>query len=327
MVQPHHYRLNNRRLLAWLALIASLAITGCGVPNALPPQHPPPRYSVAQPGELPKRIDIPLREHNGYLRIPARINGYEAGLFLFDTGSSRNAVTPTMANTLNLPYGRVGIATGIAGQEAYRYRHVHTLSIADLALKASELASLDLYRFNRSFGGSMGGLIGFGAFGGLPFTIDYQASTLTVYSPAWFEPPAGASGSRLWVYRGVPMVQATVGDGHEVWLILDTGADQHAVLPQSCLTQWPDIVLVPNTGVGRSQGVGGSIASVKTWLRSIRIFDQTLNHMPVSFEPDRFTHLSENRVIGRVGSQLLKQFQLTLDATNQRVWAQQRPGS
>lgn len=286
---------------------------------------PPASYSVTQPSQLPRQITIALDQHNGYLRAPVKINGRDVGQFLLDTGSAQTAISPAVANRLNLPAGDAGVASGIGGREGFVYRHAQAVVVGDLRLEGQRLAALDLHAFSDSVGRFVSGLLGFHAFGHVPVTIDYQLSTLTVYHPDQFEPPPEAQAHRLWVSKGLPLVRASVGQGHEIWLIIDTGADTHVTLPIACAVAWPDIVLLEHSGRGRSKGIGGSVPSIHTWLTSMSLLGLQLHDVPVTFEPAQADHRDQQRIVGRIGSKMLKHFRLTFDRANGRVWVQWRP--
>ena len=176
-------------------------------------------------------------------------------------------------------------------------------------------------------GSPLGGIVGFGQFGCLPFTIDYQSLAVTVYRPDRFRPPPSAAPHHLRVRRGLPMVAARVGNDRLIWLILDTGADNEITLPTTVLRRWPNIVAVPDSGPGQSVGVGGRQVSAGTWLRSLKLFGLDLRGVPVSFEqpPGPFDH--DRMIVGRIGNKLLQHFRLTINARRRVLWAQWRPES
>jgi len=324
---PCRFSLKTR--MAWhcrLGLVCAILMTQACRPQPRTPTDPPlPPYAIEQPDQLPAQLTIPLREYNGYLRTPTRVNGQDAGVFLIDTGSTQSIISLTTASGLNLPKGRPGVTNGIAGQETFIHAQVQTLSIGELLLHGRELPMLNLHRFHRPLGEIVGGIVGFSAFGGVPFTIDYQPPSLTVYQPSRFQPHPEAQAHRLWLYRGIPVIRAVVGNGHAVWLMIDTGSDKQVTLPRSCLTRWPDIVLVPQTGRGQSKGIGGTIGNVNTWLDSITLLGLELRQIPVSFEPDQPTPSAQKKPIGRIGGNLLKHFRLTFDPTHQRIWVHWLP--
>ena len=294
----------NMRRFYFYALACVVLICACNTPDTPasskisgPSQAPvrsqaaipvePLRYAVSKSSSLPAELTFPLSTHDTYLQIRARINGQPMGMFLIDTGSAFNVVTPLIADQLRLPVGGAGAASGVGGVEAFTFRRAQSLSIGNLSLASLDLAQLEMYRFTIPLGQSVSGIIGFNAFGSAPFTIDYDGPTLTVYSPVDFQPVADEVAYPYQIRGGVPVVKATVGKGHSVWLIVDTGADLEITLPLVCAAAWPDIVAVPLSGRGQSRGIGGTISANHTWLTSLELFGVKLRYVPASFERPR----------------------------------------
>ena len=78
---------------------------------------------------------------------------------------------------------------------------------------------------------------------------------------------------------------ATATQRVEVWLLVDTGADNALTLPDTMLQKYPGVVSVNAAGSGRTRGIGGTVQSTQTWVRQFRIFDLELQDVPVNFEP------------------------------------------
>ncbi len=284
-------------------------------------------FSVNQPANLPDKLTIPLREHRGYLFAPARINGRSAGLFMFDTGSNLPVISTGVAERLNLPAAGTSKAVGIGGSQGFQYRVIQHLEFGGLEVKANRVAAISLHGMSRGIGTSVAGLIGIRELNGLPFTLDYSDNTLTIYRPDAFVPPEGVQPTRArFDFAGLPVVGAEIGQGHRVYLILDSGADNDLTLPRKCLSLWPDIVSTPGSGAGRSSGIGGAVASTRTWIKTLKVFGLTLHDMPVQFEqaPDIFNR--QPRPIGRIGGSFLKNFRLTVDPKRSLIWAEWLPG-
>ena len=267
-----------------------------------------------------------MTNNSGHLFVPATINGDPVGMFMLDTGSSLTVIGQGTAARMSLPETGSGTAMGIGGPENFTYRRVQSIAIGGLQLTESRLACLSLARFRRPIGIAVNGVVGFTALQHVPFAIDQQSSTLTVYSPESFRPPADGRAEPMSINGGIPAVMAQVGDGHQVRLIVDTGDMTHLTLPRWCLDRWPDIAAVPSTGHGRSVGVGGSVDGIRTWVSVLKIFGLQLNGVQVSFDPQPFAQ-GRPVAIGRIGNGLLKHFRLTFDARKRVVWSQWRPGA
>lgn len=321
--------------LASIAVLAGLLLlNGCasGTPKAggrgvaTPPVQTA-AFSVNRPGELPGELKIKLREHRGYMFAPARINGREAGLFMFDTGSNLTVISTGVAGRLGLEVVGNSHAVGVGGTQAFDYRGFTRLEFGGVEVSGNRAAAISLHPMSNGIGISVSGLIGIRELGGLPFTLDYSDHTLTVYRRDGFTPPPGVRPQRArFDFAGLPVVEARIGNGHQVWLILDSGADNELTLPRKCLELWPDITAAPGSGSGHSAGVGGAVASTYTWISSINVFGLDLKDMPAQFEqaPEAFNR--QPRPVGRIGGAFLKNFRLTMDPQRNLIWAEWLPG-
>ena len=243
---------------------------------------------------------------------------------MLDTGSSLTVIGQGTAERMSLPESGGGTAMGIGGPEKFSYRHINSIAIGELTLTESRLACLSLFRFRRPVGIAINGVIGFPALQYVPFAIDQQTATLTVFSPDSFRPPGDGHAEPLSIDGGIPSVLARVGNDHQVRLILDTGDMSHLTLPRWCLDRWPDIAAVSSTGHNRSIGVGGTVDGIRTWASALKIFGLQLNGVEVSFDPQPMAR-GRRVAIGRVGNGILKHFRLTFDVRRRIVWAQWRP--
>lgn len=322
--------INSARWRVPLAVVFGL-LTACGsaerVDKSPPAAVQTVSYSVNEPAELPQSLTIKLRNQRGYLFAHTRIDGQRAGLFMFDTGSNLTVISTGVAGRLGLEVNGSSQATGVGGTQAFEYRSFESLEFGGVEMKGNRAAAISMHQMSRGIGTSISGLIGVRELGGLPFTLDYSNNTLTIYRRDTFKPPPGVQPRRAsFNFAGLPLVSAELGEGREVWLILDSGADNELTLPRKCLALWPGIVSVRGSGSGHSAGVGGAVASTQTWLDTIEVFGLTLHDMPVSFEqaPEAFDR--QPKPVGRIGGAFLKNFRLTMDPKRNLIWAQWLPG-
>lgn len=284
-------------------------------------------YSVNEPQNLPDSLTIKLRNQRGYLFAAARIDGKTAGLFMFDTGSNLAVISTGVAGRLGLPANGSSHATGVGGTQAFEYRGFGSLEFGGVEMKANRAAAISMHQMGRGIGTSVSGLIGVRELGGLPFTLDYSDNTLTLHRRDTFKPPAGVKPQRArFDFAGLPLIGAEIGKGRQVWLILDSGADNELTLPHKCIELWPDIMSTPGTGSGHSAGVGGTVASTYTWLDTLEVFGLTLHDMPVQFEQAPEVFNRQPKPVGRIGGAFLKNFRLTMDPKRNLIWAQWLPG-
>ena len=297
-------------------------------------------YDLANPAALPDRLDIPLIRRGGYLLVPASVNDQPVGTMMIDTGASLSVIAQGVAGRIELEKDGQGKTVGVGGIEAFDYFKVRDYTIGQsgavgetpgdaLKLTSEKMAGLSLLRFGRSLGVSIGGIVGFTDLADVPFSLDGARQQLTVYNPTSFRPPRNAIRERLHRFRRLPMVRAELSDGNqrvEVWLLVDTGADNALTLPDTMLQKYPGVVSVNAAGSGRTRGIGGTVQSTQTWVRQFRIFDLELQDVPVNFEPPP-PSMEGPRLIGRVGNTLLQHFRLTFHAKHGWVYAEWNPAA
>jgi hypothetical protein len=312
-----------------IALIVALggcgAGTGSHTHNGAPATGREPAYDLGQPTSLPARLIVPLEQRGPYLLARTRINGRGAGLFLLDTGSALDAIGIGLANQRGLAKAQQGTAIGIGGRETYHQRRVRRWQMAGVAMTSDTLAGLQLGKLNEAAPFHANGVIGYRALKHVPFTLDPAAKALHLHNPDRFTPPADAKRVRLLHYAHLPAVRARLSNGQRIMLILDTGADNTLTLPRRVLQRWPDIAAVPETGGGRSRGIGGTIQSTRTWLDTLHLFGLNLHDVPVAFESADAALQRAPVPVGRVGMELLGNCRLTFDAANDALYVKWQP--
>lgn len=295
-------------------LLIALLLMGCGksTQQTLVTQTRP-AYSLDEDDQLPKALRIPLVKDKGYLFAKTSINGRHAGPMLLDTGSTLNIIDRGVVARLRLPQNGQGRTVGIAGTETFTFHAVDSLAIEKLDLGVQRAGSLSMRRLMRGIQRNPAGLIGSVSLLPHPFTIDYRNQELVVYNRSTFVPPKGSEKVALTFYGRLPAVKATLANGQDVVLILDTGADNTVSLPMS-LSALPGVLAAGASGAGIARGVGGDIQTLQGWLKTLEVFGFRLAGVPVTFEPKTREPRRTDLPVGRIGGQLLKDFRLTFDA-------------
>ncbi len=268
---------------------------------------------------------MPLKKVGHYFLLPTHINNQYAGQFLLDTGSALSGAELGVARRLELPRTGQATASGIGGQAAITSCQIDSFAVHHIQLDSSgRFFALNMLEFTSALEMPLGGIIGYTAFGNVPFTIDPRDPSLTIYNPETFQPPRDIRPFPLYHHRFLPMVSAEIGPGrgHDIWLVLDTGADNQLSLPSKCAESWPDILAVPFQGAAHATGIGGESASSLAWLHSLKVFGLDLRDVPVTFEPTIPSLDRHDRPVGRIGNELLKQFKLTFHRNRNQIWAE-----
>jgi hypothetical protein len=299
----------------------ALVLVGCasGGASSSAPTAPPPHIDLTDPSTMPERVTLPLTRRGNYLFAPSHVNGRTTGDMLIDTGSTLTLIDTGSANRLQLPVVGEGETLGIAGRASFEFRRAESVTLAGVGVDHNRLAALSMRKLAGGGNLALGGIAGFTAFAGHPFTLDFPNQTLTVYRRDAFTPPPDAERHDLLSFHGLPAVVATLGGGQDVLLIIDSGANNAISLPDYC-KDWPRILATRASSAGQSHGVGGAIQTHQGWLRRVRVFGLQLDGVPVTFEPQPTGFISNRYVIGRIGTLALAAFQLTFDLQNRSVW-------
>jgi len=301
-------------------LLACLLLAACGsAPRPATFNQVTIEYTLAQAQALPQAVRVPLTERSGYLMVQGSVDGQYVGPMMLDTGSTLNIIDRGITNRLRLPQIGEGQTIGIAGAQGFTWHSVDSLAIGSLDLGVDRAGSLSMYRLTRGAQMNPSGLIGSVSLMPHPFTIDYSRSELIVYNRAGFTPPTDCDRVELAFFGRLPAVHATLADGTEVLLIIDTGADNSISLPIE-LASHPGVLATGSTGGGVSRGIGGEIRTIQGWLSNINLFGRNLAHVEVTFEPQSFDTSRSSLPVGRIGGELLRGFRLTFDARQRALW-------
>ncbi|MEQ9455156.1 MAG: aspartyl protease family protein [Phycisphaeraceae bacterium] len=273
-------------------------------------------------GDMPAEVSVPLLQDRMYYRVPVTINEQDAGTFLLDTGAALIAADLGVVRRLELPRRGGGTAIGIAGREPFSYHDVDSLAVGPLLLNQERVAGLNMLKLHRRRRSRLDGLVGFPALAEVPFALDGPARELTFYDPDHFNAPDSVGSFRLIRFRNLPTVEATIGEGRRIWLVLDTGADEMLSLPADVPSFWPEVLATEIHGRSMNRGVGGVIAGRKGWVSRLEVFGYHFNDVQANFAPPPDSFKQAPVPVGRIGNAFLKRFRLTFDQRSGRMWAE-----
>ena len=278
-------------------------------------------HSVARGDLLPEQTVIPLVRRKDMLFVRAAIDGRDAGEFLLDTGATSTAIDEDLADQLGLSEIAQTSIAGIHMQSTVSLRRLSHLSIGGVEVASEPTVAMALDDVSRYVGTRVGGIIGFPTLGPVPFTIDFRAATLTLYNPARFVPPA-TEPTLLRVYNNAPYVTATLEDGSEAFLLLDTGANVPMVLWRPFVDLVPGVLTVPQKRWATTIGAGGGTQVVESELRYLRVFGHDVRGLTVTIQPPPATAWKHTRAAGLLGVPMLRDQRITVHGGWHQVWAE-----
>ncbi len=301
-------------------------------------------------------VTVPLKFGGNLLFAKVEINDQPAGWFMVDTGASYIAVDDDVAEKLQLEKTGAAEAIGIGGSQQAAIHRIKVLKVGEVSLRNRNVLAMDFAAWSDVLGIKLAGVLGYDLWNQAPFTIDYQRRELTFHDPDTFKPDAEAHIEKLTFIRKRPHIIGWVNQKHEGLVMLDTGVQASLHVDKGFLQANPAL----RESVGRADieaiGVGGSVRMREATMEHFYVlatrFDRLRVGLPLPAQrnpADRNTrddnttrnatgvrrHLDGHSVvqaapligkqpqtqIGIMGGRLLKQFRITFDYRNDRLFA------
>lgn len=277
--------------------------------------------------QFPDQVDkvvLPLQRAGLFLFVPVKLNGQEAGLFWVDTGANVSAIDSAVADRLELPQAATVKIRAVGGGAAAALLEVQSLSVGDVAVGPMLTSGMDLDPMRRISGAPVSGIIGGDVLRHVPFTIDYPASTLTLYDPGTFSPPADVVRSELRIISHLPAVHVRIENQVAGWFHVDTGSNGWLTLHPAFIRLDRDLFLHRPTRPFLVMGLGGMMSAHEIDLASITLLGVTMNDVRAEYDAQGKLLIS-NDTSGHFGADIMRRFRLTLDYGSGSLWAEHLP--
>lgn len=276
-----------RRTAVVLVISAAPALTALRAQTAAPPA--PPVAPLVVPFELAE---------NGLIVVKASVAGSEPLPFVLDTASTASTLDPTVAKRLGLASGSAGTGKGAAVEAK--------LDVGGLSLPNHRFV---LAAPRRVRSASIAGTLAAPFLENTCLTIDYDAKTIAVTRPGDTPPRLPLVVLPIVEHDGVPAVRATImlddGSLTDATLDVDTGSTDSIVLYPAFVAKHPQL-----TAAG-SKAVIGRVAVAR--------FDFYKMHDWITAFPARGTGDPPAATDGRIGSGVLKRYEVVIDRRRKRV--------
>jgi hypothetical protein len=278
-------------------------------PHAHRAMAPPPRaVSVPDTG-----LTLPLEDIGGRPVVRVTLNGKGPFPFILDTGASITVVDSALQAELTLPAAAGVRAAPASGRAAPVVVTIETLGVGGAKLEGVTAAAMPL---GRMFQGANAprGVLNASSFPGHLLTFDYPRRSITLRRGAL----DAADERTVFAYPpddALPTVPLRIG-AFATRVHLDTGSGFGLMLPNRHVPNVPlDGAPKPTGGRARTHS-GESPIQAAPATAAIRIGELTLGVKEVWFSDVR---AGSAEPIGNVGYEVLKDYVVTLDATNRRI--------
>lgn len=316
-----------RWCVVWAAASAAL-LNGCADPGA----KAPPQAVATRPAKgrvlsawitFPKgkdEVTVPTRGALNQLFVQVAINGDDAGWFIVDTGTGYTVVDQTTAKRLGLQSRGTQSVWTPGGHTNITAVGASSLTVGGIVFRDPSVFVCDMTVLRELTGGRLVGLLGGDILSRCPFMMDIQAGELTFYRREKFRPPVRATRSRLHVSLSRPTCSATIAGTHKVQILLDTGSDLELAVNPLVVRQHPELAARRGRTCSVSASAGGIVEQVAAPLGPFVFLDRSLPDVRFHFGDDWSWNLG--KVVGYVGTRVLKRWRLTFDYAGGRIWSQ-----
>lgn len=314
------------------ALVLAL---GCGSPGPARPASTPATVApaVAAPARptlsaraarfelgVPAQLGV-TRARSGHLLVRPRIDGLDAGWFIFDTGAGICVISTPRLVDFELAHEGPIQAIGVGGGESAQLHRARELALGPLVLDGHPLMSTDLGFLEQHLGYPISGVIGFGLLSQCVAEIDLGEARVALHDPARYELERG-TWTELDLEDRVPAVRARFERGEGLFR-LDTGASGTLTFHEPAVEKWKLLELegLQPTSLG---GVGGFVQAQRGTIEWFELGGHRHESVSVALSTSGSGVHAQGRVDGNVGGELLRPFVLVLDYPGRRIAFQKR---
>jgi len=326
-----HWTLKDHLTLGGIRYPRTLVRQGPGGPAetfvvehaALEPPLPPSDYQRPAGGEHTRfdgsisaelRVD---RAPNGFLLVHPRIDGRDAGTFVFDTGSGGNMIAPQVADELGLARAGDSWLGMAAGQTATGIRTAGSLTLGPLTIEQPAFAEMDCGPLSRHAQVEITGFIGYDVLARAVVELELERSRIALFDPATFELP-GAAWQEIAIAGAHPFVKGSF-ESHAGWLRLDTGAPQVAVVLNGPTIE--RFQLLEGRTVQRTRATlpGGEMDIALGPVADVIIGGHRFEQLTALFPLESGGAFDDPYALGNLGQECLKPFRVVFDYRHRRI--------
>ncbi len=282
----------------------------------------PPRAQLSMTSNVVE--SLPVEDYGGHLYFQGKVNGVSTKDLILDSGAADIFISESQAKILGLQLqGRVNIPgksktipTTYVPNVSFQWGPLMLKDQTSVVISQAEVKGLEQY-----FGRAVSGIIGYELFEQTVVELDYQLQTLRLHRPQTYQYQGNGQRIPLMIEGNRPYINATITPyGYPALpskLMVDLGSNTALSLTAACGLDQRLIGAVPRTLRRNLATLQGVDEVVLGRVQSLNI-GSILLQQPIAIL-GRASGGDCDRLFGKIGYQILRQFKVILDYPHRQL--------
>ncbi len=241
--------------------------------------------------------------------------------FILDTGSGGISLDSTTCSDFNIALTKTDTTiTGIGGIHKVSFSFDKTLSLPGLKLDHLNFHVNNYEVLSSVYGEKVDGIIGYSFFNRYIVKINFDSSSIEVFSPGKIDYPRGGTVLHP-AFTNLPIQWLNIKDKKHLGFnfYIDTGAGLYLLLSER-FAQDSGILLKRRKPVTtQAQGMGGKLQMQLTVIKEVKIGPYKFRYVPTYLYKDDYNVTSYPFTGGLLGNDLLRRFNMVFNYPNREI--------
>lgn len=287
---------------------------------------------LAAPEEKVKRnkgplAEVPFRLHGSMIVVELTVDGSVPLSFIFDTAAGGTVISAKTAAKLGIVGDEIVSREGATGKAQIARSKNHALNVGNLRLGNMTLGIAELGHIERRLGMEIDGVIGWTILSRYAVRVNYDAMQVEIYDSGKSDSGLGGADYDIDVQGTVIFISVTVavqnGESFSGKVLVDTGSGGTILFNAPFAEENSLLAKIGNYYEWESQGISTDKARACTAiLESLRIGDHEFATVPASISFAKAGASSWPRIMGILGNDILKRFNMSFDLKNKKMFLQ-----
>lgn len=259
----------------------------------------------------------------GVVLLKAQFSDFNDSLnFILDTGSGGISLDSTTIAKFNIiPFASEQTIIGIGGVRKVSFLYNEKLKLPGLAVDDLDFHISDYGILSAVYGEKIDGIIGYSVLSRYIFNLNYDSSTIHIYSNGKIKYPRGG-----WMYNPLlfrlPVQEATIIDAqtNKSKFLFDIGAGLPLMLNKEFIENNNFLNKKRKLFSHAAIAVGGVVDMQMTVIRKLQIGPYKFRSVPILIFNDEFKITSYPYLTGIIGNGILRRFNIFLNYANREFY-------